>query len=370
MACLLGITLFSCQDDTLEFERIDGFELQDAKIPASGNVGDSLRMRFSASGSLKASIEPYQGAGLFYLQGGELTGDAPLQSIMLGADNELVYIPATTGSHAGRIILENASQQRDTVDYQIEVTKRLPDYNARLYRDSTSGDFMLYLKQQGVEELDAVYNLQVKAGYDVEMILHVAGSSQEYRIGDNIKVDYRTIKESNYTVPIELSLISVQQERYTLNFEISDENKKAVSISKNLSYSKDNPNVPTEPEPIVLPDFNTRVFTTDSTSYNMYLKQQTANEDTTVNYTVYVEGGFNDDDIEMEIYFAGRQTLYRLGDIIKVDYAQFKNNNYLLPFELKVVEAAQETYRINFVVEDESGKKVTVTKEFEINTGS
>jgi hypothetical protein len=252
----------------------------------------------------------------------------------------------------------------------VAFSKKLPDYNARLYRDELTGNFMLYLKQQGQQEMDAIYNLQVKCDNNVELLLHVGSRSQDYRLGDKIALSYQEIVESNYTLPVRMQMIAVEQQRYQLDFLIKDENNKQVSISKNLSFSQDNPGGPTEPEPVVLPDFNMRVFSSDTSTYNMYLKQQTTLEMGDVNYRIYVEGASGDDDIELEIYFAGREELYRLGDIITAGYSEFEDNNYLLAFNIHLVESASEAYRLNFVVEDESGKKVSVTKEFKAATGS
>lgn len=369
LLCLISVGVISCQDDTLEFERITNFKASHAELPQRANVGDSLWFTFTEGGTLSVLPQPGQGLGRFYVEGRGIESFLN-KSTTLGADNHLVYVPKESGTHAGRIIVENAFKQKDTIAYEVAVTKRLPDFNARLYRDSTSGDFMLYLRQQGVEQMNAVYNLEVKGDYDVEMILKVAGSEKAYRLGDRIVMDYRQFRDNRYTVPIKLNLLSVETERYSLEFVISDENQKSVSITKALSYSKGDSSIPDdrihgETEPVVLPDFNVRVFSSDTATYNMYLKQQDY-QDVDVSYTIVVQGG--DNDIEMEIFFAGKEQLYRLGDVIEVSYADFQDNDNLLPIDLRLIEAAKETYQLRFIVEDQSGKKVTIVKEYTVST--
>ena len=369
LLCLISVGVISCQDDTLEFERITSFEASHAELPQRANVGDSLWFAFFESDPLSVLPQPGQGVGEFYVEG---RGIEPFldKTIPLGAANHLVYVPKKAGTHAGRIIVENALLQKDTIAYEVAVTKRIPDFNARLYRDSTSGDFMLYLRQQGVEQMNAIYNLEVKGDYDVEMILKVADSEKAYRLGDRITMDYRQFRDNRYTVPIKLDLLSLETDRYSLEFVISDENQKSVSITKALSYSKGDHGVPAtgitdETEPVVLPDFNVRVFSSDTVTYNMYLRQQDY-QDGDVSYTIVVQGG--DNDIEMEIFFAGKEQLYRLGDVIEVSYADFQDNDYLLPIDLKLIEAAKEAYQLRFIVEDQSGKKVTIVKEYTVST--
>jgi hypothetical protein len=363
---LFTLSLISCQDDILDFERIINFEIQGVRIPEEGNVSDTMVFRFSSPSNLRALILPSKGDGNFYVNGTPVitNGRSPVE---LGDGNRLSYVANRVGIHSGQMILFNSSDQRDTVDYQMSVSKRLPDYNARLYRDEDSGDFVLYLKQQGPEELDAVYDIRVMGNNSIELILNFAGRGQDYRLGDRIRLNYRDIVENGYTMPIKMELVSAEQQRSRVNFEVTDENNKQVSISKSLFFSTDGPTRPAEAEPVILPDFNMRVFSSDTSTFNMYIKQQTSNEKGDVNYRMYVEGASGDNDIELEIYFAGREYLYRLGDIIHAEYSEFQNNNYVLAFNINLVEGPRESYRLNFIVEDEFGKKVTVTKEFKIN---
>lgn len=363
---LLTLIFMSCQDDTLDFERITNFEIDKVSIPEQGNVLDTMVFRFSSPSSLRVLIFPREGDGNFYINDAtvEANGTAPKE---LGDGNLLRYVANQAGIHSGQMIFLNASDQRDTVDYQVTVSKRLPDYNARLYRDEDTGDFMLYLRQQGPQALDAVYDVSVRGDHSIELILNVAGKAQEYRLGDIISMDYRDIVKNEFTVPIKMELISADQQVSNIDFEVTDENNKQVTIRKALSFTTERPFDSSEPETVVLPDFNMRVFSSDTATFNMYLKQQTSTEKSDVNYRMYVEGASGDNDIELEIYFAGREEFYRLGDMIHVDYSEFQNNNYLLAFNIILVESAKPTYRLNFVVEDESGKKVTVTKEFKID---
>ena len=363
---LLTLGLFSCQEDMLDFERITNFEIQGVTIPKEGNVSDTMVFRFSSPTNLRALILPSQGDGNFYANGTPVITNSR-GPVEVGDGNCLSYVAKQVGIHSGQMILLNSSYQRDTVDYQVTVSKRLPDYNARLYRHENSGDFMLYLKQQGPEELDAVYDIRVMGDNSIELILNVAGRGQDYRLGDRIRLNYRDIVENRYTVPIKMELLSAEQQRSRIDFEVTDENNKQVSISKSLYFSTDDPTGSDEAEPVILPDFNMRVFSSDTSSFNIYIKQQTNDEVSDINYRMYIEGASGDNDIELEIYFAGREEPYRLGDIIHAEYSEFQNNNYLLAYNINVVESAQEMYRLNFVVEDESGKKVTVTKEFKID---
>lgn len=365
--CLLTMGAISCQDDTLDFERISNFEVENAKVPLSARVGDSLTFDIGTSSELIATIEPTEGKGNFLLDGVALS---ELDDVQIG-EGRLGYLPLETGTHSGRIILLNSASQRDTVEYLITVTKNIPDYNARLYFDTLSEKYILYLKQQHSEEvIDAVYVLEVEASQELAVKLRVPDKPDVYRLGDKINISYQAFIENGYEMPIDLELIFAEEEDYELNFVIADENDKSVKINKRISFIQENVGSPSEDEQVDLPDFNARVFYADSeATFNMYLKQQNA-EDVNVEYRIHIEGGFNDVDIELEIRFAEQDQLYRLGDIITVNYREFEKNDYILPFSIIVVEAAKETYDLRFVVEDSSGKTVTVTKKFELGSRS
>lgn len=341
---LLMAGMLSCEDDTLDFERIDDFEIGEAHLPLKGYVGDSLHFSFSASNSLSAIIERLTGRGDFFLSG-KLLETEDLNAVFIGNSasvNTLVYVPSESGRHSGRVILVNSSLQRDTVAYDIAVEKNIPDFNARVHLDSGTNKYILYLKQQSGEEVPgASYFLQVKGDNTAELRINLAGDTAAYRVGDMIPMKYAAFMQNGYTLPIDLELITTTQDAYAVDFVIVDENGKTVTIKKTMNFkqAEDDMPVAVDLQPVV-PDFNTRIFTGSDSEFNINFKQQGSNEVSQVEYNVYLEAGLNDDDVEMEIYFAESDVPYRLGDIINVKYSVLQKNHYVLPFEIKVVEAS------------------------------